>query len=280
MERQAVNGGPSLSPEIAAAVIARWPEIGPVWCTAVDAEIRELCEAYDAQPVQVFPARYGYIVEVTSPRGPLIMRASPDPDGMAQGHVAIALANLDAAPRVHELRETTTGTWMVLDKVEPGTPLADLRPSVQVIDALISLFCKLRDQPSPVPASRLLVRWLRSRLLAGDDLADLPPNTKPARPTDRAAAVAILAELERDMVPGLCHGDASPWNILASGPENLLLIDPRGVSGELTYDLAVIALKAAPFVDPADLAGELAEGTGADRSRIQAWLAVATAARV
>lgn len=280
MGLQAVNGATSLSPEIAAAVNARWPDIGPAWCTAVDAEIRELCAAYDAQPVQVFPARYGYIVEVTTPHGPLIMRASPDPDGMAQGHVAIALANLEAAPRVHELRETATGTWMVLDKVQPGTPLADLRPSVQVLDTLVALFGKLRDQPSPVPASRSLVRWLRSRLLAGHDLADLPPNTKPARPAERENAVVILTDLEREMVPGLCHGDASPWNILASGPENFLLIDPRGVSGELAYDLAVVALKAAPFVDPANLAEQLAERTGADRSRVQAWLAVANAARV
>ena len=271
---------PRLPATVAAAVTARWPDIGPAWCASVEPELRELCQTHNARPVRVLPARYGYIVETTTPDGPLIMRASPDPAGMLQGHVAIALANLNAAPRIHELRETETGTWTVMEQVRPGTPLADLEPTTALLDALIALFAKLHDQPPPVPGAPSLASWLRDRLLAGDNLSDLPPGTSPAPAEERRNALALLTDLDGDMRPGLCHGDASPWNILANGPASLLLIDPRGVSGEPAYDLAVVALKAAPITDPTRLATQLAGELDIPHERVIAWLTVANAARV
>lgn len=269
-----------LPADVSAAVTTRWPDLGPAWCAAVEPELDELCQLHDARPVRVLPARYGYLVEVRTPDGRLIMRASPDPDGMAQGHVSIALANLDAAPRIHELRETQTGTWTVMDRVQPGTPLADLEPDTDLLDHLADLFGKIQGQPPPVPAEPSLTSWLRTRLRAGDNLTDLPPGTRPAPPSQRRKAHAILNDLEQEMRPGLCHGDASPWNILASGPTSLRLIDPRGIHGEPAYDLAVVALKAASVIDPTHLAALLATATGADKDRVAAWLTIADAARV
>ncbi|WP_212804654.1 phosphotransferase [Actinocatenispora sera] len=63
---------------------------------------------------------------------------------------------------------------------------------------------------------------------------------------ERRAALADLDTLALNHVPGLCHADASPWNVLAGKHERLYLIDPRGISGEVSYDAAIIALKAAP----------------------------------
>ena len=280
MEHPRVTGALGLPADVAAAVTRRWPDRGPAWRTEVETELADLCELHNARPVRVLSSRYAYIIEATTLHGSLIMRASPDPDGMAQGHVSIALANLDAAPRIHELRDTTTGTWTVQQKATPGTPLADLEPTNALFDAIVALFHKIQNQPPPVPAGCSLTSWLRSRLLAGDDLTDLPAGTTPASPAERKNALATLNDLEPGTRPALCHGDASPWNILSAGPDSLHLIDPRGVHGEPEYDLAVVALKAAPVADPHQRATHLASETDTDGERVLAWLTVADAARV
>lgn len=274
------SGALGLPRDIEAAVTARWPDIGPSWCAVVEDELHDLCREHEARPVSVFPARCGFIVESVTERGSLIMRASPDPNGMTQGCVGIALANLGVAPRIHELRETDTGTWTVMDRVAPGTPLADLEPASSLVDALVALFRALCDQPVPVPGMRSLSDWLRLRLEAGDELTDLAPGRRPAGGGERRRALAILDDLETDLRHGLCHGDASPWNVLASGGGRLALVDPRGVSGEIEYDLAVVAQKAVPTIDAVTLASHVARRTDIALERVMAWLTVADTARV
>jgi streptomycin 6-kinase len=81
-------------------------------------------------------------------------------------------------------------------------------------------------------------------------------------------------------VAGLCHGDASPWNLLLSNDRRLMLIDPRGLAGEVAYDLAVVAIKAASVAPPAITAPYLAHQVEADPDRVLAWVSIADAARV
>lgn len=269
-----------LPADIEAAVSARWPDTGPSWCAVVEDELHHLCRAYKARPVSVFPARYGFIVESVTERGPLIMRASPDPNGMAQGRVGMALAGIGVAPFIHELRDTETGTWTVMDRVVPGTPIVELEQDYSLVDALVALFRALCEQPAPVPGTSSLSDWLRSRLEPGEELTDLAPGRCPAEPDERRRALVILDDLETDLRHGLCHGDASPWNVLASGEGRLVLVDPRGVGGEIEYDLAVVAQKAAPAIDPVTLASHVARRADLVLERVTAWLAVADAARV
>lgn len=60
----------------------------------------------------------------------------------------------------------------------------------------------------------------------------------------------------------------------------VVLIDPRGVSGEVEYDLAVVALKATRFVPLAVILTNLASLVGVDQHRVEVWTVVASAARV
>ena len=57
-------------------------------------------------------------------------------------------------------------------------------------------------------------------------------------------------------------------------------IDPRGMAGEVAYDIAVIALKAARHVPSLLGVTRLARSVGIDSARARVWLLVADAARV
>ncbi|GAA1028726.1 hypothetical protein GCM10009557_14790 [Virgisporangium ochraceum] len=257
----------------------RWPDRAEGWIAAAAAELRELCAANGAKPRTVFAARYGYVVAAETPTGGIVFRSTPDPDGPLQGKVASALADIGAGPRVRALITTATGTWTVMDEARPGTPLPHADRSSLDPVALLAPIRRIVDQPAPAPELPSLIDWLRDRL-ENDDLADLAPNTTVAPAEQREQALSILDQLALDHVPGLCHGDASGWNLLADDTHGWLLIDPRGVSGEAAYDVAVLAFKfAGNRTDRAivDLACHL---TGQDPERVNAWISIAGAARI
>jgi streptomycin 6-kinase len=227
----------------------------------------------------VQPARYGLVVAVDTVNGPLIMRSSPDPDGPLQAQVAAALADLGVAPAIHETITTDAGTWTVQDEVRPGIPLAHTDPARVDAEALAAMFRPMIDQPSPVPGLHSIFDWLRDRL-EDEDLTELPPCLEPAPASMRRDALAILDDLARSTQPGLCHGDASTWNILACGSSRWMLIDPRAVHGEVAYDVAVLALKITRGEPTAFGMERLVEASNVDLERTRAWMRIADAARV
>jgi streptomycin 6-kinase len=66
-----------------------------------------------------------------------------------QAHVAVALEELGIAPKVHDLMATDTGTWIVMDRVVPGTPWDDLPTTAALIDALGATLGSLCERPAP-----------------------------------------------------------------------------------------------------------------------------------
>ena len=120
--------------------------------------------------------------------------------------------------------------------------------------------------------------WLLSRL-EDDELTDLAPGASVAPLAQRREAVTILNDLRDSAIDGLCHADVSLGNILV-GHGRLFLVDPRGMSGEVAYDAAVVALKATKGTPPSVAAVRLAQQIGIDPQRTKAWMTVAEAARV
>nr|WP_268248863.1 aminoglycoside phosphotransferase family protein [Actinoplanes ianthinogenes] len=137
----------------------------------------------------------------------------------------------------------------------------------------------MRDQPAPLPSMPSVLDWLRDRL-EDDSLTDLRPGTSVAPLHERQAALAVLDDLVRDHVPGLCHGDASSGNIIASGNSRRMYIDPRGVAGEHVYDVAVLSIRVAQAYAGAEVVAIAADIAGVAEERLRAWVQVASAARV
>jgi streptomycin 6-kinase len=257
----------------------RWPNRAEPWAKQVENELRALCDRYEVVASTVLPARYGLVVAVDTPVGALVLRASPDPHGPEQTAVAIALAELGISPKVHQAVSTDHGTWTVLDRVRPGTPLYFADLAVISLESLFAPLAAMRGRPAPRPGMSSITDWLRGRL-EDDQLSDLRAGTTVAPEDERAAAVEALAKLTRDLTPGLCHGDASRGNIIASGPDHWKFIDPRGMSGESAYDVAVLANRVVRFRHSANLIQRIAKLSDASPERVSAWMAIAEAARV
>ncbi|WP_435582553.1 phosphotransferase [Amycolatopsis thermoflava] len=265
--------------KLANSVRARWPDRADTWLTSIGPELDELTRQHSATPQRVLPARYAFVVSATSPHGPLIFRASPDPAALDQATVAEALGRLDVGPKIHVTSSTNTGSWTVMEQVIPGTPLADADPATLDIEALARPLRAMAGQPAPSADLPLITDWLRDRL-TDDNLTELPEGEQVAPKTERAHALELLDELTADMRPGLCHGDASPWNVLAGPNDQWKLIDPRGMQGGPEYDAAVMAYKLDRLLSLSGACLKLFDAVMLDNSRIRKWLKVAASARV
>jgi streptomycin 6-kinase len=263
--------------EVMREVRTRWPHVADTWADSATAELHRFCDRYQATPTRTMPSRSGLVVKANSPSGPLIFRHSPDPNGAAQATVAAALAALNVSPAVRETVTTPHGTTTILDCITPGTPLGD-GTTLPRPDRVAAMLRFLIGQSAP-PGLPSLIDWLRDRL-TDDHLPDLAPGRYVAPLPERRAALALLDNLSRDHVPALCHGDASSWNILYGSANSLYFIDPRGVTGELAYDIAVIALKIRRFAIGSEDLGILTNALGLSSDRVEAWACVASAARV
>lgn len=269
-----------ISDKLANSIRTRWPDRAESWLASVGPELGDLARQHSATPKRVIPGRYALIVAATSPDGPVIFRASPDPAASEQATVAEALGRLGVGPTIHLSISSNIGSWTVMDEVVPGTPLADIGPASLDIDELTQPLRVIAGQLAPSRNLPHISDWLRDRL-TDDNLSDLPLGEHVAPKAERVRALSILNELTSDVLTGLCHGDASPWNVLAGQDNDWVLIDPRGIQGEEEYDAAVLAYKTERVLSISDAAPKIvAAVSGLDTDRIAAWIFVARAARV
>ena len=233
--------------------------------------IWDICRRYDAVPISALPSRYSQVFTAAGRlHGELVIRCSTGPLAAAQAATLQAMAGLETAPRVHDVMHVRNSVWTVMARVRPGWPLARDTSS---ISALVAALKPLRNHPAPDGVTMSLTDWLAARL-KDDSLADRASGQSVAPTCERTEALRVLRQLS---VPKgsewLCHGDANPGNLLR-GASQLWWIDPRGIAGEVEYDVAVMALKTS-----VDLVA-LANGVGVDAERVRAWSTVAMAARV
>lgn len=263
------------------AVASRWPQVDTRWSRHAEFELDDIFRRFNAVPTFAYPARYGLVVAGSSQNRRVVIRVSPDPHADQQMAVSEKLSELGIGPKILGRVKTSAGSWTVMEQVMPGTALSTL-PASHDTRPVAGLFRAMREQPAPEAVTQSVSRWLRERLRDAE-LADLPVGQSVASKDDRTRALAMLDELDRDgFGEGLCHGDCYPGNVLVGQGGELLLIDPRGVRGEVAYDVAVFALKAAEHdeVVAVSMARDLARAGGLNPARSEEWVAVASAARV
>lgn len=258
---------------VADEVKSRWREAGSQWVRGAQGELEDLCQSLDAEPERLLPSRYGLVVAVRVGQERLVVKGSPDPDGLRQAQVLDAFARRGVAPTIRAITSTSIGYWVVMDRVLPGNPLGELGASKTSEEELAKVLRPLVGQSAPTELA-YIGDWLRHRL-EDETLSDLAPGRSVASKEERLEALNVLGGLTPNGVRGLCHGDASPGNILLGKGRRLFLVDPRGMSGEVAYDVAVLGLKSAR-----QRISHLAEVAGVDADRALAWATVATAARV
>lgn len=165
---------------------------------------------------------------------------------------ALALRLLgDGAVR---LRSVEAGGALLLDRVEPGTTLAD---------------SGLDDDA----VTRVLARALLRLRRPAPSASGLPTIAEEAAPLP-AGAAALLADLLSDeVVPVVLHGDLHARNLL-QGPDGWVVVDPHGLVGDPGWEVGPLLLNGLA----GDLAAQaarrlavLAEELGEERDRLAAW---------
>jgi streptomycin 6-kinase len=165
---------------------------------------------------------------------------------------------------------------MLLERLEPGTPLTAVRDDEEATAVAADVMKKLW-RPAPADhAFPTVSGWARGldrlRRRFGGGTGPMPARLV-------GEAESLFADLLASQgEPLLLHGDLHQENILKAGREPWLAIDPKGVVGEAAYETATLLHNPAETLNAPDpkkliqrrldvLSGEL----GLDRARIRAW---------
>jgi streptomycin 6-kinase len=194
--------------------------------------------------------------------------------------VGLQLMPAGLAPRV--LRQDVWTWALLLETVRPGTALSEHPlPATEALAIGGRLLAELSlplTADSPLPTVAEMISPLAERMRAGLDghreaLDALAVTEQMWRGTEE------LADLLRDTGESrLVHGDFNPGNILDAGAGRWVVIDPKPMRGDPSFDLApLVAQLGSPFsgAEPWDrLAEQLAiaaTAAGLDATRSARW---------
>jgi streptomycin 6-kinase len=172
---------------------------------------------------------------------------------------------------------------LLMERLEPGTPLMDHPDREEAIDVACGLLRRLR-RPVPAghpfhPVPEVVRRWA---------------STLPARQAGHGDPVPVrgmgrvLAAVDSLLAPAgpelLVNRDAHLLNILAAEREPWLLIDPKPLAGEPAFDggwlLIDVLLADVSAANARRLGARIGDGLGVDPDRVRAWALVRSAENV
>ena len=165
---------------------------------------------------------------------------------------------------------------MLIERCEPGTPLRALPESEQdlVIAGLLRRLWRSPSKPHPFrPLSTLTEFWSKETLAEVERWPD---------PRLVREGLRLLQELPRTSPEDhvLLATDLHAGNILRSGREPWLVIDPKPFVGDPAYDATqhLFNCRARLHSDPAGTIRRVADLLGVDRERVRLWMFARAAA--
>jgi streptomycin 6-kinase len=226
----------------------------------LDRRLSECREQWQLVPEGSFPQSYRYVEPVRRADGSeAVLRLGPPGDALYERELD-AVEWFSGQGGVRVLAVDRPRGAVLLEHVRPGTTLDLVAEDVAVAAAAGVMRALWRP---PVDGHRFVsVReWGRSLEPAG-------------------RAVGMYAELCDSMgAPVVLHGDLHHFNLLRSGADAWVAIDPKGVVGEPAYETGALLRNPKPALlsqpSPARLlqrrASVLAEMLGFDLARVLGW---------
>jgi streptomycin 6-kinase len=259
-------------------VSATWGEVGEDWLARLPGILAACAERWALTVGAPRELSYHYVVEVVRDDGTRAILKLGVPRDDLTTEIA-ALRHFDGRGAVRLLDAESALGAMLLERVEPGNPLAELaewddeRATAIAADVMQRLWRPLpREHEFPTVADWAAgLGGLRERFDGGT-------GPLPARLVARAEA--LFAELLASMGEQvLLHGDLHHDNILAATREPWLAIDPKGVAGERAYEAGALLRNLLPALlalpEPGRILtrriDQLAELLGCERERLRAW---------
>jgi streptomycin 6-kinase len=203
---------------------------------------------------------------------PAVLKVSPDRTRVAHEAAALASWKTKHAPAVLAV-DVALGA-LLIEAVEPGTPLAD-SPAYPSTESLVALLTSLHDEGVPDPSYPAVAERITYLFDSGrknyerrPDLGELLPPALYER--GRQLALRLAAESSPWV---LLHGDLTPANVLDGGSERgLVAVDPAPCLGDPAFDAVDLMFWRARDADEITARAEqLAPAIGADASRLVEW---------
>lgn len=263
-----------LQPDLARKLIDIHGDTGREWISAFPATLERVRRAWDLTLGDTFAyVGYAYVVRAELPGGtPVVLKLAPPDPEFANEIAALGIYDGRGAVRLFDSEPTVTA--LLLERLEPGTPLADLDDDTAATDIAAAVMRQLWRPLPPDHTFPTVERWGRAfaRIRAANDGGS---GAFPQEWFDRAERLYFdLCASQAD--PVLLHGDLHHWNILASRRDGWLAIDPKGVAGEPAYETGSLLrnkMDAGPDLRllTERRAAQLSAALGIDRERILQW---------
>jgi streptomycin 6-kinase len=261
-------------PELARKFIDIYGDAGRDWIEACPALLERFRRQWGLTLGETFAyVGYAYVVRAELADGtPAVLKLAP-PDPEFTNEIA-ALRLYDGRGAVCLLDADPDATAVLLERLEPGTPLADLDDDVRATDIAAGVMRQLWRPLPPGHDFPTVERWgqafARVRAANRGGSGAFPPEL--FEPAERLYFELCASQAG----PVLLHGDLHHWNILAAQRGGWLAIDPKGVAGEPAYEVGAL-LRNRTDAEP-DLRAlterridQLADRLGLDRRRLVRW---------
>jgi streptomycin 6-kinase len=203
---------------------------------------------------------------------PAVLKVSPERTRVAHEAAALASWRTKHVPAVLAV-DAALGA-LLIEAIEPGTPLADSR-AYPNMESLVALLTSLHEDGASDPSYAAVADHITYLFDSGrksyerrPDLAALIPPALNER--GRQLALRLAAD---SPVRVLLHGDLTPANVLDGGSERgLVAVDPAPCVGDPAFDAVDLVFWRARDADEiATRAHQLAPAIGADARRLVEW---------
>lgn len=223
-------------------------EDGNLWLKQLPHLINLAAQQWQLSLREPFLLSYNYVCRASLPNGESVVLKIGLPTSELISEIS-ALQHWGGKAAVRLINQDIENGFLLLQKLNPGTMLADLKDDEQATHIAAELLNQLW---MPAPAELHLIKlsdWfaslskLRPRFGGG-------PGPFPQKLIDRVES--ILPELFTDSnLPTLLHGDFHHTNILKHGKQ-WLAIDPKGVIGPRAYECGPFLMNPLGFIYQAD----------------------------
>lgn len=212
---------------------------GDAWIARLPGLLDALAARWGLRVQPPYPLSYNYVAPATRADGaPVVLKCGYPNSELASEMAALAYYDGRGIARLLEKDERLGA--MLLERVQPGTPLAEMEDDEQATRIIAEV---MRQLWRPIPENAGAIHpsaagWAkglgRLRETFGGGAGPFP-----TRLVEQAEA--LFAELLASSAePVLLHGDLHHWNVLAAERSPWLALDPKGLIGEPAYEIGAL----------------------------------------
>ena len=248
-------------------------DAGRAWLDDLPRLLRQCEQRWELTLGNPYELSYNYVApaQFADGRRAVLKAGPPHPDRL---HEIAAIRACNGIGMVRLIDSDDTLGVMLLERLEPGTMLAEVENDRNRTEVAADIMLKLRRSPPGDHAFPTIADWAaalpRARTRFDGGSGPIPPGLF------ERAEWAWPELLSTSPEPLLLHGDLHHENILSAEREPWLAIDPHGVIGDPGFEVgSLLRNHLLELPDPqaalADRLDILSARLGIDRERLVEW---------